>query len=208
MTLRTLSAIACFVAFPSFAAITPPSQPFDAISWKARSESKPASVLRLGTFLVHFEETTLADVQRTVGAGLIDHQGDAGESIYWLCYTSGNERIWIIADGEMGGSTHAVTGISAQHLPKAKAEADCPSLPRTYRPASLQRGLWLGLTEAEASKILGAPSHLEGAWRSFDFQTKVPGKCGPNGYDLGNWLLIKFNGGRAETLIAGQVTSC
>ncbi len=208
MTLAKFGVFACCVAFPSFAAIPPPAQPFDAISWKARSESKPASELRLGNFVIHFEETTLADVQRAVGAGSIDHQGDAGESIYWLCYTAKNEHIWIVAHGEMGGSSHAVTGVSAQRSPGAKAENDCPLLPPKLLPVSLQQGLWLGFTETEASKVLGAPSYSEGAWRSFDYQAKIPGKCEPDGFDIGNWLLMKLNGGRADTIIAGQVTSC
>src|SRR5579863_4413362 len=56
-----------------------------AAAWRA--VAKPSDGLSIGTLKVQLEQTTLSEVLRTVGSGSINHQGDASESIYWLCYT-------------------------------------------------------------------------------------------------------------------------
>ena len=72
----------------AFAETFPPIAPFDAITWKATMKRKPSTGLKMGTFRVRFESTTLDDVRRAASVGAIAHRGDAGESAYWLCYTS------------------------------------------------------------------------------------------------------------------------
>jgi hypothetical protein len=66
----------------------------------------------LDQYRIRFEETGLRDVMPRAG-GYIQHQGDAGENIYWLCYTIADgkpaQRLWIIASGEMGGPEHDST---------------------------------------------------------------------------------------------------
>jgi hypothetical protein len=193
----------------AFADSPPPAAPFTSISWKAVSVEKPATELRLGAFAMHFEETTLATVHEAVGSGEIQHQGDAGESVYWLCYTiEGSQRIWMMSHGEIGGPEHAVTSVTDQQIKGVKANKDCPSLPAKMQPVSLDTGFWLGTKDIEALKALGPASHAEGAWRSFDYQGKVPGSCEPSGFDLTNWLLYKIDNGRVTTIMASQITSC
>jgi hypothetical protein len=199
-------------ACASFAQTPPPAGPFDAITWKAASKEIPSSGVRMGTLIVRFEKTTLDDVRRAASAGDIAHRGDAGESAYWLCYTSVGktavERIWVISHGEMGGPEHFVTDVSAQRLPHESATADCPALPGNLMPVSLDNGLWLGASEKAATRKLGASSFRKGAWRSWDFQGKVPGDCAGGGFDLSASLLLHFQNGRIDSLEVGQVTSC
>jgi len=192
----------------AFAATPPPESPFPATTWTPVSKSKPATTVTLGSFELRFEETTLAMVIGAVGRGDVSHQGDAGDSIYWLCYTAPNERIWIIADGEMGGSGHAVTEVTAQRMERIQATDECPALPKSLQSISVAGQISLGSSERKALRILGQPSHRDGPWWSFDYQEKVPGNCEPDGFDRMNWLLFKTEHGHIVTIHAGQVTSC
>lgn len=76
------------LAIQVFAGTPPPESPFDAMPWKATMKSRPATGLGMGSLRVRLEKTTLDDVRRAASVGDIAHQGDAGESIYWLCYTN------------------------------------------------------------------------------------------------------------------------
>lgn len=167
----------------------------------------------MGKFDVRFEKTTLKALATAAGLGTMHHRGDAGESLYWLCYTirggTTAERLWIVAHGEMGGSEHAVTMVSAQELAAtARPSADCPALPPALQPLSFPQGLWLGTPEGEALKALGRPSLRKGAWRSFAYEGKERGDCEPDGFDVLNWLAFEAVQGRIRSIAAGQVTSC
>jgi hypothetical protein len=196
----------------AFAETPPPVAPFDAIYWKATLKQSPSTGLHMGSFPLRFEKTTLDDVRRAASIGEIAHRGDAGESTYWLCYMNLGatqiERIWVIADGEMGGPEHYITNISAELLPNGSATADCPALPNSLKPLSLDNRLWLGTSKAGATTKLGAPSFQKGAWLSYDFQGKVPGNCQGGGFDLSASLLLHFQNGHVNSLQVGQVTSC
>lgn len=208
--MKILPAMLVAVSLGAGANSAPPSAPFDAIGWKPTATTKPSLGIKMGTFEVKWEETTLASVLAAAGRGAIQHQGDAGESVYWLCYTvegAHGHRLWVMAHGEMGGPEHAVTSITAEALKDAKGEKDCPILPVQLQPVVLSQGLWVGASEVNAQKILGQPSHTEGPWSSFDHWSKMPGTC-DGGFDLTNWLLYKVNKGRLVTVMAGQVTSC
>ena len=196
----------------SLAETPPPAAPFDAITWKAAMKRKPSTGLQMGAFRAQLERTTLDYVRRAASVGEIAHRGDAGESTYWLCYTNSGEtqteRIWIVADGEMGGSEHYITNISAERLPDGTPTADCPALPNNLKPLSLDNGLWLGASEGATRAKLGAPSHRKESWRSYDFQGKVPGKCEGGSIELFSWLLLHIQGRSVNSLQIGQVTSC
>lgn len=196
----------------SFAETPPPAAPFEAMTWKATMKRNPSTGLRMGAFRVRFEKTILDDVRRAAARGEIAHRGDAGESVYWLCYTNVDgtlvERIWVIAHGEMGGYLHHITGVSAELAPNASATTDCPALPNNLKPLSLDNHLWLGASEADATTKLGAPSYQKGTWQSYDFQGKVPGKCDGGGFDLLAGVSLHFQNGRVNSLQAGQTTSC
>lgn len=194
------------------AAQTPPVTPFGANEWKPTMKRTPSTGIRMGAFRVRFEETTLYDVRQAASLGVLGHTGDAGESVYWLCYTvEGNtqaERLWLISDGEMGGPQHNVTGVSATRLPRGIATAGCPALPENLKPLSLDNDLWLGASREAATSRLGRFSLQNDAWGSYDFEGKVAGDCAGSGYDFSASLLLHFEHGRAEQLHFRQVTSC
>jgi hypothetical protein len=209
---QLLLGILASTAFASFAQTPPPASPFDAMTWTATRKAAPSSGVRMGTLFVRFEKTTLDDVRRAAAVGAIAHRGDAGESVYWLCYTSlsktESERIWVVSHGEMGGPEHYVTDVSAEVLTNGSATADCPALPGRLEPLSLDNHVWLGASERAATRTLGASSFRTAAWRSYDFQRKVPGKCEGGAFDLSASLLLHFQQGRVNSLHVGQVTSC
>lgn len=195
----------------SSAGAPPQKSPFEDMPWNATLKSRPTSGINMGSLRVKFEETTLNNIRTTASAGEIAHQGDAGGSIYWLCYTNLSpkrvERIWIISHGEMGGREHSVTLVSAQLLPVGKATADCPALPAKLKPLSLDNQLWLNSPASDVLKKLGVPSYQKEFWQSYNYQGKVPGDC-EGGFDLVNWLLVQVGKGHVTSLHAGQVTSC
>ena len=138
---RLFGVVSATLIAPAFAQTAPPELPFPDVSWKALSKAKPATHLKMGALEVRFEETTLWAISGTAGLGTMHHQGDAGKSIYWLCYTmqggAQTQRIWIVAHGEMGGPDHAVTMVTAQELtPTVRPTIDCPALPSTLQPLS------------------------------------------------------------------------
>jgi hypothetical protein len=199
---------ACPVAF---AVTPPPVAPFDEITWEATMKKKLSTGISMGSFRVRFEKTTLDEVRRVASIGDIAHQGDGGESTYWLCYTNVAatrvERVWVMAD-EMDGPKHYVSHISAELISNGSPTTDCPALPGHMKPLSLDNGFWLQATEGAARKKFGAPSFEKGPWRSYDFQGKVPGKCEGESFDFLSGLLLHINSGRVDRLTVGQTTSC
>lgn len=172
---------------------------------------QPTRGARLGKFRITFEKTTLAEVMRAVLGGTILHNGDAGGSVYWLCYSDPGagyiDRIWIQSSGEMGGPDQAVTEITAARLHNSRQSAECPLLPANLRSVAFDGQLWLGAKEKQVESVLGPPSLRHGPWRSFDFQGKVAGRC-QGGFDLTSWLVTKTENGRVALIAAGQITSC
>lgn len=188
-------------------AMQPPELPFAGRAWPARSKVKPSTGIIVGTFSIRFEEATLESVAKELG-GRISHQGDAGESIYWLCYTGPTGRLWIVSHGEMGGEAHAVNYVVGEELTAGAAAGDCPTLPKGAESISLDNGFWIGASAGRVTAILGQPSFRKESLRSFDYEGKEPGRCEPDGFDVMNWLIMKERDGRIIRIYAGQVTSC
>lgn len=197
------------IAFSATAAVPPPEGAFDAIVWPASLKAAPSESATLGEFVIQFEKTTLAQVMSEASIGIIAHRGDAGGSVYWLCYSQPNVgvRIWVISSGEMGGDRHSVTRVVAEQFKTAQPSTDCPELPVQLQPLSLANHLWLGSMDVDIQRVLGMPSHQDGAWRTFDFQGKTKGKC-EGGYDVYNWLWTRSDKGRVNRIDAGKITSC
>ena len=94
-----------------------------------------ATRFSLGAFAGRFEETRLGAVRDAVGEGTIQHQGDAGDSIYWLCYRRAQHRLWVVSNGEMGGPDHRVTEIVEELAEKdTEASTDCAIVPEKFGP--------------------------------------------------------------------------
>ena len=171
---------------------------------------KPTTGATFGAWRIDFEKNTLPEVLSRASVGAIRHTGDAGKSIYWLCYTVSGQapaRIWITAHGEMGGPERAVTGVTITTLKSSQAVSECPALPAHMRPVSIQGNIWIGMREEAITRILGAPSYRKTDWLSYDFEGKKPGNCA-GGFDVLNSLMLNARQGIVEAIYASQVTSC
>ena len=112
----------------------PPPPSSDEITAPATLKVRPATQLTFGKESAQFEQTALSSVLSKVGIGSVEHRGDAGASVYWICYTAqltdSAQRLWITSDGEMGGrGTH--------HRLSAEETSAVPSCPRSVRNSRL-----------------------------------------------------------------------
>ena len=204
--MRTAAAAVMLVAAAGAfgAPVPPPSHP-DTITAKPTLKAKPVTRLALGRFQIELERTTLYDVVEAAKVGAIAHQGDGAASTYWLCFTDADgerrERLWLIS-GPMGGSKRDVLGVAAEFLPAGgKASQDCPQLPPIMRPATLDRGVWIGMTETALRQKLGKPSATNGEWLTYFYA----GKKGA--WDVLSTLDVLARDGKVQALRASNVTS-
>lgn len=172
------------------------------------------SGVHFGNISVLFETTTLVQFSRALGQrSALSHEGDAGGSRYWLCYSAPAtppipaRRFWLISDGEMGGPEHAITEIIARNITDTVATADCPTLPKPYRHVSLDNySLWLGANRQDVNRQVKS-NGTKGPWIfSESYKEVPPGQCSEAWQ--GNWLSVQMINGRVDTIDAGQITSC
>lgn len=195
----------------ALASTPPPVGDFTTVSYNATS--KPVDGMKMGSLTIELEATPLGAIREAIGTGTIQYEGDGGESHYWLCYTTSTSqehaRVWIEADGEMGGDNHAITAIAAQLLDKEAATRDCPALPPKFTPLTFTHGLWLGQSTAAAAKALGTAPVSSGPWQFVGFQGKVPANCdGGAGADMLSSIEFKAPADRLTVILVDQVTSC
>jgi hypothetical protein len=173
---------------------------------------RPAFTIDLGKLGVEFEKTTLATVSSAAGVGTVSHEADAVSDAYWLCYTMPSprrtQRVWLIADGDKGGSDHRITAFQTAFLPAEKeAPADCPLLPPMLQPIAFGRLFWLGMQASEVKAAIGQPSFISAqSWRYF-YETRVP-KDGeqPPRLNRESFLELFWRDDRLEGLAASQTT--
>ncbi len=178
-----------------------------------RAVTKPSEGLAMGPLKILFEETTLPEVMRAIKSGSIQHQGDAGGSVYWLCYTAlnhgDNVRIWIEASGEMGGPEQSVTEVAVQRIANGRPSPECPVLPKLYEQLNFNNGIGLGAPVGSVKKAFPTGLLRSGDHAFIGYQGKVTddGHC-DGGYDLLNSLYLTFKAGIVVAISAVQVTSC
>ena len=212
--LRLAVAVVGLVTASSWAA-APPEFPFPDGLAQATLAARPATALHLGDYAVQFEQTALLDVVHTLGSGKINHQGDAGGSLSWICYDIPGkrltQRLWITA-GELQNGKVA-DGVIAREavLPRTP---DCPVLPAKYRPAQIDHALWLGSSRAAADHALGPASSERGGWLEYEYQGKYRVAAPQSGgdanlidYDEVDGLLLRLLDGRVVELFANKATT-
>lgn len=180
-------------------------------TWSATLATPPAGQLTLGSLRISFGQTTLKQVKHTLGTGRIAHQGDAGNSLAWLCYTvpdnSHPARLWLVSS-ELDAGKYITGAIIKQARPKRDgAAAACPVLPKTYRDARLGKFLWLGTAAQTLGHRLGPPSHQIGGWRMFDYgKTFKTPNC--QRAEDNNSLRVLLQDGRVIAMQAYRTVAC
>lgn len=193
------------------AAVPPPSVPDEMVMTPTTTLALLSGAM-LGNYHLRFEETTLAQVQQVVGVNSgIAHQGDAGESIYWLCYTIPGEhagqRLWLIADGEMGGQEHDITELMVQGVSGAVPTSDCPALPSRFQPARFDNSpVWPGMSREKVVLNTGG-GNQNGNWLFLSSEKWVPsGTCEEAAQENSMYIHTVF--GRVDIVDTGQITAC
>jgi len=174
----------------------------------------PVAKVSLGAIEVALETTTLMNVQEALAHTSIQHAGDAGDSMYWLCYTLPNpnhrQRVWIVSDGEMGGTEHFVTSIVMTKLTVTDKETtECPAAPANVGPAVVDNGLKLGASTDKIREVMGRAPGASDGWWSYRYQGKTSiqrhGKS--VAFDVTASLDVKLRRGRAIAIRVTQITS-
>jgi hypothetical protein len=167
--------------------IAPPPNFSLEVAPKPTLKSTPASSISLGSVVVDFDKTTLGEAMKHIKAGRIQHQGDAGENVFWLCYSIRAEdkwqQLWLLSHGEMGGEEHIIYGVVAKILPSKPSACACPELPAGLSPVKLNNGFWLGMKTDEIRKKLGKPSLHQTQWIHYESERELGGD--PRAKDFG-----------------------
>jgi hypothetical protein len=155
---------------------TPPPEPPTHVGYKGGTLNSPDMGASMGAMHIQFEKTRLRDIWETTLTGEVSHQGDAGDSESWLCFTARQsqqtERIWIVSDGEMGGTDQVVTALVAETIPKGAATKDCPMLPSKFTPIVFDNGVWLGQSSNELNRLLSGDILNRQSWGLWNFEGK------------------------------------
>jgi hypothetical protein len=127
----------------------------------------PASEIRIGSFEIILDTTTLDEVGLELHRVVPSRTGTGRSGFSWFCFTALNSqrasRVWIESDDQMGGRDAVVTGIYAIELPKtSKPTSDCPSLPNGHTQFVFDNGLWLGASAKDAGRSLGSAPDEDG----------------------------------------------
>lgn len=116
------------------------------------------TVLRVGNMPVTLGQTMIDDVQKALG-GIVGHQGDASESLKWICFqggtqSGGNWVLWL-ESGEVDGGT--VGGFQLRILSdQTTADKRCKVLDKSS--IDLPFPVQLGSSERDLLKHLGSPT--------------------------------------------------
>ncbi|MFM9436702.1 hypothetical protein ACFDR9_003787 [Janthinobacterium sp. CG_23.3] len=171
---------------------------------------KPATRLALGRFTVSLAKTTLKQVRDALGAGKIEESAGDGRS--WLCYTvqtgAAPERLWLVADGALGGPEHRVTLLHALQLPALLPSPRCPLLPRRFLPARFNKDLWLKQPSLKVTQAFGQPSvNADARWSyAHTAKTTTAGKDGAPQLEVSNRVEAQIRDGAISAIIATQTS--
>ncbi|WIW47118.1 hypothetical protein ML401_03060 [Bradyrhizobium sp. 62B] len=204
---KTLLLLLLLFAIPAddcFAQAPPP--PVDGHALERVSptiKKRLATRFSLGAFAGRFEETPLGAVREAVGEGTIQHRGDAGDSIYWLCYRRAQHRLWVVSSGEMGGPDHRVTEIVEELAEKdTEASTDCAIVPEKFGPLVFDGKLHLGMSRLEVVRALGPPSKSDAARMVYSHAGKLA-----DGFDETAWLFLRFREEKLVSMRGGKTTT-
>lgn len=202
---KTLFLLLLLFAIPpdDCSAQTPPPLDEHALERVRPTAKRLATRFSLGAFAGRFEETPLGAIRAAVGEGTIQHQGEAGASIYWLCYRRAQHRLWVVSSGELGGPDHRVTEIVEELTEKGTdTPTDCPIIPQEFSPLVFDGKLHLGMSRQEVITALGPPSKSEAAQLVYFHEGKLA-----DGFDETAWVILRFREEKLVSMRGGKTTT-
>jgi hypothetical protein len=161
---------------------------------------------KVGDHTFILEKTTLADVVKTLGSGVIRFNGkDAGGGAYYVDYVCGNYIISFDCSAEMGGNDHQLEGVEVRPLGAGEKIAGLPSL---RLPIAFQFGT-VGMSFSDLVAALGQAKTTHGsAW--YEYCGKKPIKVSSGkvlDYDVTGTLRVNVVAGKVVAIELGHVTS-
>jgi len=156
------------------------------------------------TFII--EKTTLADVVKTLGSGIIRFNGkDAGGGAFYVDYVCGNHIISFDCSAEMGGNDHELEGVEVRPLAAGEKVVGLPSL---RLPITFQFGS-VGMPFSDLVAALGQAKTTHGV-ACYEYSGKKPIKVSSGkvlDYDVTGTLQVKIVAGKVTAIDLGHVTS-
>lgn len=164
------------------------------------------SSLKLNDFPVVLEETDLKAVQEHFGAE-IGHEGDASESVQWVCLTGQTEgQAWIlwlesseIDGGKVGGFQIRRIGEDVRVDPRCRKADD------TFAFVAVPKSVHVGMTERDLLKILGEPTTRNRHALFFAHEHKVV--IGSEAYESDNNIVVVLLEGKVYAVQVWKTTS-
>jgi hypothetical protein len=152
-------------------------------------------------------ESKLSDVRKKFPSGNIFHDGDAGNSVYVLCYQGKDGTIAAFeSSGEMGGADHIVTFASVMGKDTSyRFKQHCLMSDSINREIKSFTGLHLGMTKADVKKIMGTPSKEISTLILYNYEVNEAKTSGTA--EINSNLDVRFTGDNASQFSFSKIES-
>lgn len=174
------------------------------ITVKSIKQKQPENELTILGFTLG--RSTLKEVQDKIPGKEIYHEGDAGKSIYRLCYKGINGTFVTFESSEMGGRNHIMTSISISSLKiPIRFQKHCANSNLITKEIVVEPGIKLELTKNEIQKLKGSPSKESANWLYYEYQTveHLP----KNQIDILSTLELHFEKNKLKKISISKVES-
>lgn len=115
------------------------------------------SVAALNLSNITIWRSTFKDVQTEFGDAYVFHAGDAGGSLYWVCYKGKDGTILSFESGEMGGDEHTIIKVRIFANRAVDFGKGCSRSDKVSMKTKFQNGMGLEVSRENFEKLLGVP---------------------------------------------------
>jgi hypothetical protein len=181
------------------------------IDWQEKDFPPTIPQEMIGTLLVanlpiFLESTTLEDVHKRLG-GTIGVSGDPAKSDSWLCFvgkdTGGSWIFWLTSHAAQGP---AIAGFQWRRMAANETpDRRCRLLKESDGGIELPIGLYPGMSEGEARKVLGDPSLIQG--ETLVFECRHQETRNDVSHTLDNTIAIVIHDGMVVAIQVSKATS-
>lgn len=146
-------------------------------------------------------KTTLKEVKEKFKAKEIYQEGDAGSSLYALCFKTSTNTTIAFESGEMGGAEHVIHSVSinsAQNPYKLKQICEKTSM---IKSKIVLNGISLGMSPDIVKKLVGTPTKNETNKIEYKYAVQVGSK------DTTSEMIIEFKDSMSNKITASKLES-